>query len=217
MKSAIQNLLILVVLPAASLSLPAQQQQSKEDHPVQVATVHKEADASSKPAAVDIDNIYSIGPEDVLNVTVWRQPELSAPSVPVRPDGKISLPLLNDVQAADMTPMSLAESITEKLKKYVSDPRVTVAVTTINSKRVYVLGEVMRAGVFPMVPNMTVLQALSSAGGLQQYANPKKIYILRKEPGGKSRRIAFNYKRALRGGQTDDDILLAPGDTVVVP
>ena len=103
------------------------------------------------------------------------------------------------------------------LKKYVSDPRVTVVVTTINSKRIYVLGEVVRAGVFPMVPNMTVLQALSSAGGLQQYANPKKIYILRKEPGGKSRRIAFNYKRALRGGQTDDDLLLAPGDTVVVP
>lgn len=216
MKSAIQNLLILVLLPAASLSLPAQQQ-SKDDHSVQVAAVHKNPDTSAKPTATDIDNIYSIGPEDVLNVTVWRQPELSAPSVPVRPDGKISLPLLNDVQAADMTPMSLAESITEKLKKYVSDPRVTVAVTTINSKRIYVLGEVMRAGVFPMVPNMTVLQALSSAGGLQQYANPKKIYILRKEAGGKSRRIAFNYKRALRGGQTDDDILLAPGDTVVVP
>ncbi len=222
MKSATRNVSILALLFAASLVLPAQQQapsqpQTKDDHPVQVATVHKEADASSKPAAADIDNIYSIGPEDVLNITVWRQPELSAPSVPVRPDGKISLPLLNDVQAADMTPMSLAESITEKLKKYVSDPRVTVAVTTINSKRIYVLGEVMRAGVFPMVPSMTVLQALSSAGGLQQYANSKKIYILRKEPGGKSRKIAFNYKRALRGGQTDDDILLAPGDTVVVP
>jgi len=209
------NILSVILLLAVCPSLLGQQ--SKDDHPVQVAAIHKDSGASPSAAPVDSDNSYSIGPEDVLSVTVWRQPELSTPAVPVRPDGKISLPLLNDVQAADMTPMRLAESITEKMKKYVSDPRVTVVVTSINSKRIYVLGEVVRAGVFPMVPNMTVLQALSSAGGLQQYANPKKIYVLRKEPGGKSRRIAFNYKRALRGGQTDEDILLAPGDTVVVP
>ncbi len=94
---------------------------------------------------------------------------------------------------------------------------MTVVVTAINSRRIYVLGEVARAGTFPLVPNMTVLQALSSAGGFQPFANVKKIYILRKEPGGGSRRIPFNYKQAIRGGHTDDDILLAPGDTVVVP
>ena len=210
-----RDAVFVILLLAACLGVSAQQ--AKDDHPVTVAAVHKDSGTPAGAPAMDADNTYSIGPEDVLSVTVWRQPELSAPTVPVRPDGKISLPLLNDVQASDMTPMRLAEAITEKLKKYVSDPRVTVVVTTINSKRIYVLGEVVRAGVFPMVPNMTVLQALSSAGGLQQYANPKKIYILRKEPGGKSRRIAFNYKRALRGGQTDDDLLLAPGDTVVVP
>ena len=189
--------------------------QSTDDQRL-LASSHSDATARATPA-VNASNSYSIGPEDVLSVNVWRQPELSAPTVPVRPDGKISLPLLNDVQAADLTPMRLAEEITEKLRKYVSDPRVTVVVTATNSKRIYVLGEVLRAGAYPLVPNMTVLQALSSAGGLQQYANSKKIYILRREPGGKNRKIAFNYKHAIKGDATDNDILLAPGDTIVVP
>lgn len=164
-----------------------------------------------------VEGKYVIGPEDVLNINVWRQPELSAVAVPVRPDGKISLPLLNDVQAANLTPMQLVAAITEQLKKFVSDPQVTVVVAAINSKRIYVMGEVVRAGVFPMAPNMTVLQALSSAGGFQQYANPKKIYILRRNEAGKNRKITFNYKRAIQGGQTEGDILLMPGDTIVVP
>ena len=190
--------------------------QSKNDHPATIATLRNDAGTAS-PASMTNDKAYFIGAEDVLAVNVWHQPELSAPSVPVRPDGKISLPLLNDVQAADVTPMRLAADITEKLRKYLSDPQVTVVVTAINSKRIYVMGEVVRAGAFPLVPNMTVLQALSSAGGFQQFANSKKIYVLRKEPGGKTRKIAFNYKKALRGGSTDDDILLAAGDTIVVP
>lgn len=210
--NATKALLLAVLCTALASAAP----QSKDDHTLAMATPHSDSAGPPRPVA-EANDSYSIGPEDVLSINVWRQPELSAPTVPVRPDGKISLPLLNDVQAADLTPMRLAADITEKLKKYVSDPRVTVVVTAINSKRVYVLGEVFRAGAFPLVPNMTVLQALSSAGGLQQYANPKKIYILRREPGGKNRKIAFNYKHAIRGGQTDDDILLAPGDTIVVP
>jgi polysaccharide biosynthesis/export protein len=158
------------------------------------------------------DANYVIGPGDVLNVQVWREPELSAANLPVRPDGKISLSLINDVQASDKTPMQLSEEITEKLKKYVSDPQVTIVVTAINSKRFYVIGQVARPGAFPLLPKMTVLQALSSAGGFQQYANPKKMYVLRN-----NQKMPFDYKRAIRGKGNDKDFALVPGDTIVVP
>ena len=114
-----------------------------------------------------------IGAQDVLDISVWKEPEVSR-VVPVRPDGKISLPLLNDVQAAGLTPAQLAAQITESLKKYVTNPQVTVIVTTINSQRVYMLGEVTRPGAFPLLPGMTVLQALSSAGGFTQFAERKE-------------------------------------------
>jgi len=158
------------------------------------------------------DTNYVIGPGDVLNVQVWHEPKLSAANLPVRPDGKISLSLINDVQAADKSPMQLSEEITEKLKKYVSDPQVTIVVTAINSKRFYVIGQVARPGAFPLLPEMTVLQALSSAGGFQQYANPKKIYVLRN-----NQKLPFDYKRAIRGKGNDKDFVLLPGDTIVVP
>src|SRR4051812_10163841 len=118
--------------------------------------------ASDAPVAASAAD-YVIGPEDVLHVAVWKENDLTA-TLPVRPDGKISLPLLNDVQAAGLTPMQLADSLTDKLKKYVASPRVTVVVTSINSKRIFLVGEVGHTGATPMLPNMTVLQALSSAG-----------------------------------------------------
>ena len=120
---------------------------------------------------------YVIGPDDSLHIAVWREPDLTA-TLPVRPDGKISLPLLNDVQAAGLTPQQLADSITEKLRKYIADPRVTIVVAQINSKRIFINGEVLHAGPMPMLPNMTVLQALSTAG-LNQFAKIKGIYVLR--------------------------------------
>lgn len=160
------------------------------------------------------DRTYIIGAEDTLHVAVWKEPDLTA-TLPVRADGKISLPLLNDVQAAGLTPMQLADSITEKLKKYVTDPRVTVVVTAMNSQRIYVLGEVMRTGPMPLSPNMTVLQALSTAG-FSQFANTKKIYVLR-EVNGNQQKIPVNYKEIIKGEHMDQNIMLRPGDTVVVP
>lgn len=157
---------------------------------------------------------YVIGPEDVLHIAVWKEPDLTA-SLPVRPDGKISLPLLNDVQAAGMTPMQLADSLTEKLKKYVANPRVTVVVTAINSKRIYLTGEVSHSGAVTMLPNMTVLQALSSAG-LTQFANTKKIYVLRTQ-NGKQEKLPVDYRKLLKGEKMDQNYLLQPGDTIVVP
>jgi polysaccharide export outer membrane protein len=157
---------------------------------------------------------YVIGPEDVLHVAVWKESDLTA-TLPVRPDGKISLPLLNDVQAAGMTPEQLSESLTVKLKKYIADPRVTVVVTAINSKRIYVNGEVLHAGPMPMSPNMTVLQALSSAG-LNQFAKIKGIYVLRTE-NGKQEKLPVNYRKLLKGEQIEQNYLLQTGDTIVVP
>jgi polysaccharide biosynthesis/export protein len=157
---------------------------------------------------------YVIGPDDVLHIAVWKEPDLTA-TLPVRPDGMISLPLLNDVQASGMTPMQLAASLTEKLRKYVSDPRVTVVVTQINSKRIYLVGEVGHTGALPMLPNMTVLQALSNAG-LTQFANPKKIYVLR-NTNGKQEKLPVNYNRLLKGQDMDRNYVLRPGDTIVVP
>jgi polysaccharide export outer membrane protein len=165
-------------------------------------------------AAGAVANTYVIGASDVLTVTVWKEPTLSG-SILVRPDGMISLPLLGDVQASGLTPLELAEQITIKLKKFVQDPNVSVVVGQIHSKIVYLLGEVGKKGPIEMTPGMTMLEAIGSAGGLTEYANAKKIYILREE-GGKHLKIPVHYKEALKGDSTQD-LALKPGDTIVVP
>ncbi|MGA2718346.1 MAG: polysaccharide biosynthesis/export family protein [Candidatus Acidiferrales bacterium] len=168
---------------------------------------------AASAAAKSADPNYVIGPQDVLDISVWKEEQLTK-TVPVRPDGKISMPLLNDVQAAGLTPTQLAGQITESLKKFVTDPQVTIIVREINSQRIYMLGEVVRAGAYPLLPNMTVLQALSSGGGFTQFANVKKIYVLRVE-NGKQQKFPFNYKHALES--PDENIMLKAGDTIVVP
>ena len=167
------------------------------------------------PKAAAQDPNYVIGSQDVLDISVWKEADLTR-VVPVRPDGKISLPLLNDVQAAGLTPTQLAESITTSLKKFVTDPQVTVIVAQINSQRIYIVGEVTRAGAYPLLPDMTMLQALSSAGGFTPFANLKKIYMFRIE-GGKQVKYPFNYKDVISGKHTEQDVMLKAGDTIVVP
>jgi len=156
---------------------------------------------------------YVIGPDDTLYISVWKEPDLTE-TLPVRADGMISMPLLNDVQAAGLTPMQLGSALTEKLKKYVSDPHVTIVVTQMNSQRVYVTGEVLHPGAMNLTPNMTVLQALSSAG-FTQFANTKGIYVLRNE-NGVDRKLAVNYKKLVKG-EGGQNVALKPGDTIVVP
>lgn len=168
----------------------------------------------AKKAATN-DPSYIIGGQDVLDINVWKEPELTR-TVPVRPDGKISLPLLNDVQAAGLTPTQLAEQITTSLKKFVTGPQVTVIVSQINSQRIYLMGEVTRAGAYPLLPGMTVLQGLSSGGGFTQFANLKKIYVLRTVD-GKQQKLSFNYKDVVNGKAPDQNIVLKAGDTIVVP
>jgi len=171
------------------------------------------AESQSQPSPEN-NSIYVIGADDTLHISVWKEPDLSA-TLPVRNDGKISMPLLNDVQAAGLTPMQLAAAITDKLKKYIADPRVTVVVTAMNSQRVFVMGEVLHSGAMPMLPGMTVLQALSSAG-FTQFANTKKIYVLRTE-NGKQNKMPFNYNRVVKGDNMEQNVVLKPGDTIVVP
>lgn len=169
--------------------------------------------SASVPASQDPN--YIIGPQDIVDISVWKEPDFSR-SVPVRPDGKISLPLLNDVQAAGLTPTQLGAQITTNLTKYVTNPQVTVIVSQINSQRIYILGEVGRAGAYTLIPDMNVLQALSNAGGLTAFANSKKIYILRQD-NGKQQKIYFNYKNVLGGKDPGQNIPLKAGDTIVVP
>jgi polysaccharide biosynthesis/export protein len=162
----------------------------------------------------DLPTDYVIGADDQLHIMVWNEQNFNE-TVPVRPDGKISMPLLNDVQAAGLTPLQLKDSLTEKLKKYISDPRVTVVIVAMNSRRVFVTGEVTHTGPMALLPHMTILQALAGAG-FTQFANLKGIYLLRTD-NGKQTKIAFNYKEVVKGRHPEQNIPLKPGDTIVVP
>jgi len=167
----------------------------------------------SEPASLGGPD-YVIGADDILHISVWKEAELTE-TLPVRPDGKISMPLLGDVQAAGLTPTQLADSINDKLKKYIADPRVTVVITDMKSQRVYVLGEVLHPGTMALLPGMTVLQALAGAG-FTQFANTKGIYVLRTE-NGKQQKIPVPYKQLLKGEGINQNTVLKPGDTIVVP
>ena len=157
---------------------------------------------------------YVMGDQDVIQVTVWREPTLSGNLV-VRPDGMVSVPLLGDVKAAGLTPMALGKNLSERLTQYIKDPLVTVTVVAVNSTKIYLIGEIARPGPLVLSPGMTLLQAISSAGGLTPYANEKHIYILRGTT-GKQKKIPFNYKKAVNKGD-QQGINLAAGDTIVIP
>ena len=158
---------------------------------------------------------YVVGPEDVLVIVFWGEKDMSA-EVVVRPDGKISLPLLRDVQVAGYTPEQLTEVLTKAALKFVAQPNATVIVKSINSRKVFIVGQVAKPGTFPLVGEMTALQLIAQAGDVLEYAKTKDIVIVRKE-GGKERRFKFNYKDVLKGKNIEQNILLKPGDTVIVP
>jgi polysaccharide export outer membrane protein len=187
------------------LSFARVEGQTRNDIKSDGAKVLTAGEVTSQPPKVAKDDPnYSIAPEDVLTIDVWKEPEISR-TVPVRRDGKISLPLLNDLQAAGLTPTQLGVH-----------PQVTVIVAQMSSLRVYILGQVMRAGAYPLVPDMTVMQALSIAGGFTPYANLKKIYVMRSENGA-SKIFPMNYKEVISGHKPEQNIPLKPGDTIVVP
>jgi len=171
--------------------------------------------AAPAPAAVPTPPDYVIGPDDVLAVVFWRDKDMSS-EVAVRPDGKISLPLLNDVQAAGLTPPQLRARLTELSQEYLDDPNVTIVVRQINSRKVFITGQVNKAGTFPLSGPTTVLQLIAMAGGIAEYANGKKIVVMRTE-NGRQVSFPFNYADVVARRKLAQTIGLRPGDTVIVP
>jgi polysaccharide export outer membrane protein len=158
---------------------------------------------------------YVIGPEDVLYIHVWKE-EVLTRTVPVRMDGKISLPLIQEVKAAGLTPLQLKEVVMRKLREFFENPIVSVTVLEANSFKVYVTGLVKNPGIYRLRSETTVTQMISMAGGFTEWANPKKIMVVRKES-GREKRITVNYKKIMSGSNTSSDIILKAGDTIIVP
>jgi len=210
------GMVLLATLAGAQSNAPAQSNASQGNaaKPADAKVDEPRADKPAAPPETPSSNDYVIGADDVLKISVWKEPDLTE-TLPVRPDGKISMPLLNDIPAAGLTPLQLKDSITEKLKKYIADPRVTVVVNSMNSRRIFVTGEVTHSGPMTLLPHMTVLQALAEAG-FTQFANLKAIYLLRTE-NGQQVKLPFNYKEVVKGNHPEQNIALKPGDTVVVP
>lgn len=189
-------------LPDSSDAAKSGQPAGPDATPPRVANVHPES--------------FIIGVEDVLNINVWKEPEISR-TLPVRPDGMITLPLVGEVMAKGLTPIQLQDQVSAALKKFMSDPQVTVIVTEVRSLTFNVMGQVLRPGYYPLTRRMTVLDAIALSGGFQPFAKQKKIYVLRTSADGKQVKLPFNYKDVIRGRRPSENIELQPRDTVVVP
>jgi len=173
-------------------------------------------DAAAASSTKPHDNSFVIGNDDVLAINVWKEPDISR-SIPVRSDGKISLPLVGEVQAAGQTPLKLETEIASKLKNFISDPEVTVMVQQINSQKFNVMGQVNRPGSYALANSATVLDAIAIAGGFRDFAKQKSIYVLRQNPDGTQARLVFNYKEVVKGHNPSQNVKLQPHDTIVVP
>ncbi len=184
----------------------------------QVAEVPPQAGMTSlvQGAQRPHDASFFIGNDDLLAINVWKEPDISR-SVPVRSDGKISLPLVGELQATGRTPLQLEQDIAGKLRSYIAEPEVTVMVQEIHSQKFNILGQIMKPGSYSLESASTVLDAIAAAGGFRDFANQKHIYILRQDPGGGESRIAFNYKNVIKGKSPQQNIKLEPRDTIVVP
>jgi polysaccharide export outer membrane protein len=197
-------LLCLLLAPLAA-------QQSVPSPPASVP-----AESGQKPAAAPADDSYVIGPADLLSINVWKETEISR-SIPVRSDGRISLPLIGEVQAAGRTPRQLQQDLAKKLTSFISEPDVTVIVQEIHSQKFNVLGQVGKPGTFPLTDATTVLDAIALAGGFRDFAKQKSIYVLRQNPDGTQERLPFNYKDVVKGKHIEQNVKLLSRDTVVVP
>jgi polysaccharide export outer membrane protein len=201
-----------VVLSIAGMSLCAQERGAPPPAPVKTEAPKVIPGQAPEIATAGVDpRVYVVGPEDVLFIRVWREMDFTASYI-VRPDGKITMPLVGDVQAAGLTPERLGEQLKQALSDFINSPDVTVTVTQVNSKKFFITGQVFRPGEFPLVVPTRVFDALSNAGGFRDFANKKKIVIIRG-----AERIRFNYLDMLKGKNSDQNIFLENGDTIVVP
>lgn len=206
-----KNIASLALVIAIAVPAFAQEQQPAPS----ASAVPPAAAAAPRPTDPVVPPGYVIGTDDVLSIMYWKDKDMTS-DVQVRPDGRIALPLINEVQAAGLTPEQLRQKVTEESKKYMEDASITVVVRQINSRKAFITGEVNRPGPYPLTSATTVMQLIAMAGGLREYANGKKIVIMRTE-NGKSRSLPFNYKNVVEGKNLDQNIELKPGDTVVVP
>lgn len=176
------------------------------------SSAQSDSGAGSKPH----DETFVIGNDDVLAISVWKEPELTK-VIPVRSDGKISLPLVGEMQATGRTPLQLEESIAAKLKDFITSPEVTVIVQQVNSRKYNVLGEVGKPGSFPLTASTTIMDAIAASGGFKDFAKKSGVYVLRKGPDGRETRLNFNYKDFIKGKNSNQNIKLEPNDTIIVP
>jgi polysaccharide export outer membrane protein len=205
---------ICILVPAALLG---QTDPAKNTNNAKPGAPAVPADPAPSGFAVPAhSDTYIIGADDVLSINVWKEPEVSR-TVPVRSDGKISVPLAGEVQASGETPLQLEKILAAKLQSFISEPEVTVIVTEIKSQKFNILGMVNKAGTFPLTSSMTMLDAIALAGGFKDFAKQKSIYVLRKSPSGGESRLPFNYKEVIKGKNMAQNIKLQPGDTIVVP
>jgi polysaccharide biosynthesis/export protein len=210
------------ILIAFALAPPcgAQAAPSPADQPASAGTTAPAAGDAAQPAPPAAtkphDDSFIIGDDDMLAINVWQQPDVSR-TVPVRSDGKISLPLIGEVTAAGRTPMQLEQEIAEKLKNYMTDPEVTVIVQQINSEKYNILGQVGKPGSYPLTVTTTIVDAIAGAGGFRDFAKKKAIYILRQNPAGGETRLSFNYQDFIKGKNTSQNVVLMPHDTIIVP
>jgi len=191
---------------------PSWSQQSASENVAPPSSVTPETGASNKPH----DEKYVIGNDDVLAISVWKEPDLTK-AVPVRSDGKISLPLVGEIQATGETPLQLEHDITAKLKNFITSPEVNVIVQQVNSRKFNVLGEVTKPGSYPLTASTTIMDAIAIAGGLRDFAKKTGVYVLRKGADGHESRLNFNYKSFIKGKNSDQNIRLEPNDTIIVP
>jgi polysaccharide biosynthesis/export protein len=212
MTSSRRTILTLGLL--AITAMPASAWQEKDAKPATMEKTASPTEAAKPAPAVDAD--YVIGVEDVLAVNVWREPEMSR-VVAVRPDGKITLPLLGEFEADGKTPKQLEQDILKKLQTLVTNPEVSVIVQDIRSQRFNVVGEVNKPGTYPLSSRMTVLDAIALAGGFRDFAKPKKMYILRRKRDGTSSRIAVDYNKIIKGEAPELNVRLETRDTLVIP
>ncbi|HET7872497.1 MAG TPA: polysaccharide biosynthesis/export family protein [Terriglobales bacterium] len=215
---AVQALIVVFALAVGVLAQNNAVAKKASAKPASDKAVEKGADVKAggkAPSALDDPLTYRIGVEDELGVSVWREPDLSINAV-VRPDGMITLPLLNDLKVTGMTTKELQDMLTERLKEFLKEPQVTVIVRQIRSRKVYLLGEVVRPGTYSLNNPKTVLQLLAEAGGPGAYAKLGAIYVIRQQNGAQTR-LSFHYKKAMSGSKASDDLVLQPGDMVVVP
>jgi polysaccharide export outer membrane protein len=212
--------MLVIVLPVAAQNGSSKHTAGPRSQPatMQIAKAANEANVSTSGSTTGKphDPSYVIGADDVLAINVWKEAEVSK-TVPVRSDGKISIPLAGELQAAGLTPKQLEAEISQKLSSYISEPDVTVIVQEIKSQKFNILGQVTRPGSYLLTNSTTVLDAIAIAGGFRDFAKQKSIYVLRTKADGSQERLPFNYKQVIKGEKESQNVKLQPHDTVVIP